>query len=43
LSTRCIRDVSAVEAIFFGLKAAVLAVVVEAVIKIGKRGAEKPG
>ena len=30
-------DVSAVEALFFGLKAAVLAVVVEAVIKIGKR------
>jgi chromate transporter len=31
------QDVSAIEAIFFGLKAAVLAVVVEAVIKIGKR------
>ena len=30
-------DVSAVEALFFGLKAAVLAVVVEAVMKIGKR------
>ncbi len=31
------QNVSAIEAIFFGLKAAVLAVVVEAVIKIGKR------
>lgn len=31
------RDVSAIEALFFGLKAAVLAVVVEAVIKVGKR------
>lgn len=31
------QNVSAVEAVFFGLKAAVLAVVVEAVIKIGKR------
>ncbi len=31
------QNVAAVEALFFGLKAAVLAVVVEAVIKIGKR------
>jgi chromate transporter len=31
------QNVSAVEAVFFGLKAAVLAVVVEAVLKIGKR------
>lgn len=31
------QNISAIEAVFFGLKAAVLAVVVEAVIKIGKR------
>ena len=31
------QNVSAIEAVFFGLKAAVLAVVVEAVIKIGRR------
>ena len=31
------QNLSAIEALFFGLKAAVLAVVVEAVIKIGKR------
>jgi chromate transporter len=31
------RDVTLVEALFFGIKAAVLAVVVEAVIRIGKR------
>jgi chromate transporter len=31
------QNVSAIEALFFGLKAAVLAVVVEAVVKIGKR------
>ena len=31
------RDLGAVEALLFGLKAAVLAVVVEAVVKIGKR------
>jgi len=31
------RDLSAVQAIFFGVKAAVLAVVVEAVLRIGKR------
>ena len=31
-----------VEALFFGLKAAVLAIVVEALIRIGKRALEKP-
>jgi len=31
------RDLSAVQAVFFGVKAAVLAVVVEAVLRIGKR------
>lgn len=31
------RDIGAVEALFFGLKAAVLAVVIQAVVKIGKR------
>jgi chromate transporter len=31
------RDVTIVEAIFFGVKAAVLAVVIEAVLRIGKR------
>jgi chromate transporter len=31
------RELPAIEAVFFGLKAAVLAVVVEAVLRIGKR------
>ena len=36
-------DAPLIEGLFFGVKAAVLAVVVEAVIRIGRRGAQEPG
>ena len=36
------HEVPAVSALFFGLKAAVLAIVVEAVVRIGKRAVARP-